>query len=420
MPSALFLHAEHKPRFQGDKMHDAIIIGAGVAGSPTGLLAARAAHKILLLDKPKATDNPATEIMWTGATAKLDRWGLLEEFQALGAPPLQRVRVDLFGTVLSGSPTGVGGVRDFYVPRRAALDKLLLEEAARVGVEVRQDFEVTEIVRSGTRVTGVRGKTKSGETVEESAKIVVGADGRNSVVAQAVKAELQKDGPAGCAYYYALWSGVKADSADVTMREGRAYGWAPTHDGLTRVFAAWSEAAFPGSANDVDGTYQKVLKSDPRISDLLASGKMEGKILGTGFGVSAFMRASYGPGWALVGDAGYYENPLAAHGIMNAFRDAEWMAMALDNTFSGRSPAQDALRDFEVNRNEAETPLYESAGRRSTLSPSPENIRNLIKALEGKQDDINAFFGVDVGTVAYSDFFTQENLQRIAGKATAS
>jgi flavin-dependent dehydrogenase len=306
------------------------------------------------------------------------------------------------------------------VPRRALLDKMLLEEAARVGVEVRQDFEVTEIVRSGTRVTGVRGKTKSGETVEESAKIVVGADGRNSVVAQAVKADLQKDGPSGCAYYYALWSGVHADGMDVTIGEGKALGWVPTHDGLTRVFAAWTENAFPGSRNDMAGTYHKVLMSDSRASDLLSPAKMEGQMLGTDFGTSAFMRAAYGPGWALVGDASYYENPIAAHGILNAFRDAEFLAMALDHTFSGRTPAQDALRDYELSRNEAETPLYESAARRSTLSGPPPHVRRLIENLVGKQEDIDAFFGVDAGTVNYSDFFTDENLQRIAGKATAA
>jgi flavin-dependent dehydrogenase len=401
-------------------MYDAIIIGAGVAGSPTALLTARAAHKILLLDKPKAGENPATEIMWTGATFKLDRWGLLEEFQALGAPPIRKVRVDFNGAVLEGSPSGLGGVRDFYVPRRAALDKMLLEEAARVGVEVRQDFDVTEIVRVGTRVTGVRGRTKSGEMVEESAKIVVGADGRNSIVAQTVKPDLQKEGPAGCAYYYALWSGIKAEHMEVVIGDGKAYGWAPTHDGLTRIFAAWTKEAFPRSAQDAEGTYQKILKSDPRVSDLLSGGKMEGKIVGTAFGIPAFMRSCYGPGWALVGDAGCYENPLAAHGIQNAFRDAEWMSMALDNTFAGRSPAQDALRDFETNRNEAEIPLYDSAERRSTLAPPPQNVHRLIKALAGKQDDIDAFFGVDAGTVNFSDFFTEENLQRIIGKATAA
>jgi len=401
-------------------MYDAIIIGAGVAGSPTALLTARAAHKILLLDKPKSGENSATEIMWTGATAKLDRWGLLDEFQALGAPAVRRMRADLGGTVLEGSPKGLGGVKDFYVPGRAALDKMLLEEAGRVGVEVRQDFEVTEIVRAGTRVTGVRGRTKGGETVEELAKLVVGADGRNSMVASAVKAEVQKDGPAGCAYYYALWSGIKASEMDVTLREGKAYGWAPTHDGLTRVFAAWTESAYPGSRNDAEGTYRKVLQSDPRAADLIAGGKMEGAVMGTGAEVSAFMRASYGPGWALVGDAGYYENPIAAHGIMNAFRDAEWMAMALDHTFSGRVTAQDALRDYETNRDEAEMPLYESAGRRSMLAGAPLHIQSLIKALAGKQEDIDAFFGVDAGTVAYSDFFTDENLQRISGKATAA
>lgn len=392
-------------------MFDAIIIGSGVAGAPTALLTARAAHKILLINKPRPADDPSTEILWTYAVAKLDRWGLLEEFQALGAPAIRELRVDLDGTVLTGSPAAMAKRSEFYVPRRAPLDAMLTGEAATVGVEVRDDFEVTEIVKSGLRVTGVRGKTPSGQVVEESAQIVVGADGRNSLVSQAVKAAVQDERPAGCAYYYALWSGLDVSTMDVIIRRGSYVSFAPTHSGLTRVTAAWSEDAHPGA--DFETTYGKLLQSDARAAELVGKGRRETAVMGTGFGEKPFMRKAFGPGWALVGDASYYQNPLMAQGIVSAFRDAELLSMALDETFSGRRAAHDALTDYETFRTEQAMPAYEASATRSLLQGVSPQMQPLLAALPGNQEDTDAFFGTIAGTVAYADFLDPENMKRI-------
>jgi 2-polyprenyl-6-methoxyphenol hydroxylase-like FAD-dependent oxidoreductase len=392
-------------------VYDAIIVGAGVAGSATALLTQRASDRVLLLDNGKAAAHSA-EIVWHAAVAKLDRWGLLEEFQALGAPAIMRARVNMWGTELTGSPAPIGKTKMFYVPLRSSLDKMLQEEAAKVGVEIRRGFEVTEIVKSGNRVTGIRGRNADGTAIEEMSKVVIGADGRDSVVAAAVKAAFTDEREPACACFYGLWSGLNLSEGDFTIREGAAYELVPAEKGLTRVGVYWSESAYPGSKSDPEATYHSILKADARVAGVLAGGKLEGKVAGVAE-PKAFMRQAQGPGWALVGDASYYENPITAQGIINAFRDAELLAVALDEAFSGRRPLHAALGDYEVSRTELAGPMYEATDRRSRLkTPSPE-VMQMIAALPGHQEDIDQCFGVDAGSVNINDFLDPDNLQRI-------
>jgi 2-polyprenyl-6-methoxyphenol hydroxylase-like FAD-dependent oxidoreductase len=397
---------------------DAIIVGAGVAGSATALLTQRASHPVLLLNNDTAAPAHAAEIVWHAAVAKLNRWGLQEEFEALGAPAITRVRVNLWGTALTGSPTPLGRVDRFYAPLRSSLDKMLQEEAARVGVVVRNGFEVTELIKSGNVVSGVRGRNAEGAVVEETAKVVIGADGRDSFVASSVKAPFTDQRTPGCVCVYGMWSGVALTEAHFSIREGAAYELVSSQSGLTRAAVYWSESAHPNSGHAPESAYLSILKSDERVASLLADGRVEGSLAVT-LDAPAFMRQGQGPGWALVGDAGYYENPITAQGIVNAFRDAEFLAMALDEAFSGRRPLHAALRDYDVNRTENAASMYEATDRRSRLKTPPPEIRQMIAALPGNQEDTDQCLGVDPGSVSIDDFLAPDNVKRIiaGGKA---
>ncbi|MDQ4098924.1 MAG: NAD(P)/FAD-dependent oxidoreductase, partial [Chloroflexota bacterium] len=87
-----------------------------------------------------------------------------------------------------------------------------------------------------------------------------------------------------------------------------------------------------------------------------------------------FFRKPYGPGWALVGDAGYHRDPIPARGISDAFRDAELLAEAIDAGFSGRRPLEDALADYEQRRNEAARPTYEETLAVAEFRPFPPEV----------------------------------------------
>jgi flavin-dependent dehydrogenase len=132
--------------------------------------------------------------------------------------------------------------------------------------------------------------------------------------------------------------------------------------------------------------------------------------------VPNFFRKPFGAGWALVGDAGYHKDPITAQGIADSFRDAELLTEAIDEGFSGRRPLEEALGDYERRRNEAAMPVYELTCQRAALGLPPPEILQLIAALEGNQEQIDRFIGLDAGTVSVSDFFSPENLLSIMTK----
>ncbi len=130
-----------------------------------------------------------------------------------------------------------------------------------------------------------------------------------------------------------------------------------------------------------------------------------------------FFRKPYGPGWALVGDAGVHKDPITAQGITDAFRDAEFLANAIDAGFAGRQPLEEALASYEQRRNEALMPLYNFIVEHATLEPFTPEFQEFLAALRGNQDAINRFFGVIQNTIPWDEFFSPENLSRIMGLA---
>src|SRR5579864_4752514 len=193
-------------------MYDAIIVGARCAGSPTALLLARKGYKVLLLDRGTfPSDMPFSNhyVHQTGS-ARMKRWGLLEELAATGCPPITTNHWNYGAFTLTGSPTPAeGGVKEAFAPRRKVLDPILVKAAVAAGAELREGFSAQEVLFENDRVVGIRGRQKNGANVTEKARILVGADGMFSLVAKSVKAEECSSKPALEGSWYAYWSGVK-------------------------------------------------------------------------------------------------------------------------------------------------------------------------------------------------------------------
>ena len=128
-----------------------------------------------------------------------------------------------------------------------------------------------------------------------------------------------------------------------------------------------------------------------------------------------FFRKPFGPGWALVGDAGYHKDPITAQGITDAFRDAQLLADAIDSGLSGASPLDEALADYERARNEAAGPIYAMTQDFATLAPPPAEMQQVFGALRDDQEQTNRFFGTVAGTVPIVEFFAPANIARIVG-----
>jgi 2-polyprenyl-6-methoxyphenol hydroxylase-like FAD-dependent oxidoreductase len=382
-------------------MYDAIIVGARAAGSPTAMLLARKGHRVLLVDRATfPSDTLSTHYIHQPGIARLRCWGLLDRLVATGCPPARDLVFDVGPFALSGTPPPSDGALDGYAPRRTVLDTLLVEAAAEAGAEVRTGFPVDELVFEDGAVVGVR----SGDTVER-ARVVVGADGRNSFVARAVDATAYDDRPGLACAYYTYWGGVESEAVELYPREGRmVMGGAQTNDGLMIVIAFWPRAEFKSVRADVERSFDEALALAPPLAERLAAGERAERFYGIA-DLPFYYRKPYGPGWALVGDAGYHKDPITAQGITDAFRDAELLANALDEGFTGARAPDDALADYERVRNEETRPMYELTYEFASLAPPSAEQQALFAMLREDQEQTNRFFGTVAGTVPIPEFF---------------
>jgi 2-polyprenyl-6-methoxyphenol hydroxylase-like FAD-dependent oxidoreductase len=158
------------------------------------------------------------------------------------------------------------------------------------------------------------------------------------------------------------------------------------------------------------------LELTPALAGRIRSAKREANFVGTAV-LPNFFRKPYGPGWALVGDAGFHKDPNMAQGITDAFRDAELLAEAIDEGLSERQPFEEALAGYEQQRNTAAMPGYELNLQLASLQPPSPEMQQLFGALHGNQTETDRFWGAIEGTVSIPEFFSPENMQRIISMA---
>ena len=398
---------------------DAIVVGARCAGSPTAMLLARKGYKVLVVDRARfPSDTVSTHLLHPPGVAALQRWGLLDQLTATDCPPINTYAFDFGPFTISGSP-GTDKAPVAYGPRRTLLDKLLVDAASAAGAEVREGFTVDEIVVEDGRVSGVRGHGRDGRTVSEHARVVIGADGRHSHVARAVEPEQYNDKPQLLCGYYTYWSGLPMDGRfENYIRPERAFAAWPTHDDLTLVIGGWPFAEFEANKGDIEGNYLKMLELAPPFAERIRAAKREARFVGTA--VPNFFRQPYGPGWALVGDAGYNKDFITAQGMHDAFRDAELCVTALDEWFSGARPFDAAMGHYQNTRDQQVLPMYEFTTQLATLEPPPPELQQLLAAMDGNQEAMDGFARVIAGVISPAEFFSEQNIGRVTSQATAT
>ncbi len=404
-------------------MYDVIVIGARVAGSPTAMQLARKGYRVLLVDKASfPSDTVSTHMITVEGSAQLRRWGLLPQVEATNCPPITNIVLDLdfprYGHfTLTGFPPPIDdGFGAIYAPKRVVLDKILVDAAAAAGAEVRERFSVTGLITSRDgRVTGITGRTADGTPVSETARLVVGADGMRSTVAEAVGAPMYHVAPPLAFGYYTYWDDVPLKGLEFFTRPGSTVIAFPTNDNQAAIFIERPERHFAEFKADLLNNYLATVDAiAPGLGERVRHGRLAHRIMGAGNRAN-FFRKPYGPGWALVGDAGAHKDPITAQGITDAFRDAELLATAIDAGFSGRRSMRGALAWYEHRRNEALKPLYDFIVDHAAMEPFQPEFQDVLAALRGNQDAINRFFGVIQNTVPWSVFFSPENLSQIMG-----
>jgi 2-polyprenyl-6-methoxyphenol hydroxylase-like FAD-dependent oxidoreductase len=395
-----------------DDMHyDAIVVGARCAGSPTAMLLARQGHRVLLVDRATfPSDTPSTHMLHAPAIDALRRWGLLDQVVATGCPAVESYSFDFGPITISGSPLPMpDGEAIGYAPRRTVLDKILVDAAAEASVDVREGFTVDEILSADGRVTGIRGRDSAGTTVTAHAQVVIGADGVHSQVAQAVGAAEYQTKPMLQWGAYTYWRDLPVSGMETYIRPDRGFAAIPTNDDLTLVVVGWPIDEAPAYRADIEGNYLATIELVPQFAERVRAATRADRFHGGG--VPNVFRVPFGPGWVLVGDAGYAKDPITAQGILDAFADAERCATALDEVFRGTATFDDAMAAAQATRDQHAMPIYEFTTGLATLAPPPPEMQQLLGAIVGNQPAMDGFVSVVAGTVSPAVFFDPANLE---------
>jgi 2-polyprenyl-6-methoxyphenol hydroxylase-like FAD-dependent oxidoreductase len=400
-----------------DGRYDVIVVGARCAGAPTAMHLARAGYRVLLVDRATfPSDTVSTLVIHARGIAALRRWGVLDEVTASGCPGISTYSFDFGPFAISGRPRPVDGNSLAHAPRRTVLDTILVEAAARAGAEVRQRFSVEEILIEDGVVVGIRGHDDGGRTVEEQARVVVGADGHTSRVARAVGAEQYRELPLLEHAFYSYWSDLPVDAFTIFVRGDRAIAAIPTNGGLTLLLVACPPEHTPVFKADVEPSFLAAIDREPDLAERLRSATRQDRFWFGG--VPNFFRVPYGNGWALVGDAGYTKDPVTAQGISDALCGAERCATALDEALSGARPFADALGDYHRERDDAAAPIYEFTAQLASFEEPPPEMQQLLAATAADPAASDDFASVTAGSLSPTDFLAPSNIERIMASAS--
>lgn len=374
------------------------------------MLLARAGHDVLLVDRARfPSEIPHGHLIHRHGPQRLAHWGLLDRVLATGCPPIASLSVDLGDFALVGRDLWVDGVPVALGPRRAALDRVLVEAAVEAGAEFRDGFVVDDLLFADERVVGVEGRS-GGVAVRERARVVVGADGRDSRVAKRVEAPEYDVVPTVSVWYFSYWSGVPSDALELYQRRRRMIFAFPTNDGLFAIFVAWPAGDLDAVRRDPERELLAVVDLVPELAERVRAGAREERMLGA-TRLPNVLRLPAGPGWALVGDAGCHKDPYSALGVCDAFRDAELLARSLGQVLSGSRGEADAGADYRRRRDEATLLEYHANVEKAALGPVPPDLLALRAAVRGDQEATNRLMLVGEGLLAPDGLGSAESEQ---------
>lgn len=387
-------------------MFDVVVVGARCGGSPLAMLLARAGHRVALVDRTTfPSDTMSTHFLWQRGAARLASWGLLDRLEARGCAPIQRITFDVGPVQLTGLGPPVDGVRTTYCPRRTALDSLLVEAAVDAGAELIEGFVVGDVLWSEGRAVGVTGHVRGSTTNRLDARVVVGADGLHSTVADRVGAAAYRCVPPLTCVYYSYWSGLPRQPAAFHARAGRLVLVWPTNDDLTCIYVGWPRDELPVVRRDLAASFHEALELVPGLSETVAAGTRVQRFTGTG-DLPNLYRTSAGPGWALLGDAGHHKDPSTGMGMSDAFLAADLLAGALHDGLAGARALDTALGDYQAQRDERTANGFQLTLSTARLAPLTPALEAVYRGAEGEPALTEQIFGVLGGSVPAGDVFS--------------
>jgi 2-polyprenyl-6-methoxyphenol hydroxylase-like FAD-dependent oxidoreductase len=381
-----------------DKEYDVVVVGGRCAGSPLATLLARAGLSVALVEQATfPRDTLSTHVFQTSALAFLNRLGVLSALQATGAPIVNQADVRVEGFCMQGpGPQQPGDVGAYMSVRRLLLDPILLEAAAAAGTEVWMGAKVTALVKDGGRVTGVR-VTGAGSEQALRARLVVGADGRNSTVARLAGSRKYNVTPNERFFYWSFFedSDPGPEPTLVFHRWSGTFVFGiPADSGLYEVAVLPELSELPRFRQSLEESFLEYARRCDPVAHAISGARRVGKIFGM-LRWEGFFREATGPGWVLAGDAGHFKDPCPGQGIQDALRQVENLAPAILGAISTSPSALDeALARWARWRDEDAFEHYWLAVDQGKAGLSPAVVPVIAQRLleRGKQDSFSDLF----------------------------
>ena len=367
----------------GDPSYDVIVVGARCAGAAAALLLARRGLRVLVVDKSRhGSDTLSTHALMRGGVLQLHRWGLLGAVRAAGTPPVSSTTFHYAEEPVEVTIKPRDGVDALYAPRRTVLDPILANAAAEAGAEILRGPRVVDLLRSSHgRVDGVVLEGPAGRLRRLRAGLVIGADGVRSTVARLVGAPIVRQAQHSTALFYGYWKDLGAPGYHWYFRPGASAGTIATND-ATLCFAAVPQDRFHDDAGAaLETRFIRMLQAGaPELVERVRQSRPVGGLRGYA-GQAGFLRRSWGPGWALVGDAGYFKDPATAHGITDALRDAELIARAVE------TGTDEALAEYQWIRDTLSTRFFELTDAIASFDWDFEKLQQLHREMSDEMRD---------------------------------
>jgi 2-polyprenyl-6-methoxyphenol hydroxylase-like FAD-dependent oxidoreductase len=327
--------------------YDAVVVGASLAGCATAILLGRAGARVALVERspdPAAFKRVCSHHIQSSALPALERLGLMEEIEAAGG---------VKGHLRVHTPWGLIEQReDSDAPpclnvRREVLDPIIRRTAAAApNVELLAGLRVTELLCDGDRVAGVVARDRSPEPARLRAALVVGADGRDSTVAELAQVPT-KDTPHNRIAYGGYFAGPPIEASPnptVWFLEPQWVAAFPTDSDLTFYAAMPTRDHLPAFKADPQGTlvdFVAGVPDPPPIRESQCVSPVIGKL-----DMTNHRRTAAQPGLALVGDAALAIDPLWGVGCGWALQSAEWLADAVAPALRGEAALDPALTRY--------------------------------------------------------------------------
>jgi 2-polyprenyl-6-methoxyphenol hydroxylase-like FAD-dependent oxidoreductase len=376
--------------------HDVVVVGARAAGAATALLLARHGHDVVLIDRCTfPADTLSTHQIARPGVVQLRRWGLLQAVLDSGAPAIRQITFTAPGESVTRTVKHSAGVDLLVAPRRYILDAIVAEAAAGADLRLGLTVEGVHLDDAG-RAVGVYGHDHTGAPVDIAARFVVGADGLGSRVAHAVGAEIIEDRGALGAAQYAYFAGLPWPGIELIVADRALTGVFPTHHGQACIWicspTADAHHARRLAASREDAFTAYLHQTAPELAARLRTGRRTSRVTGM-LRTPNYLRRAHGPGWALVGDAGYHRDPLTGHGLSDAYRDAELLATALDQVLRGDLDPATALAGYQRRRDRALRDVFDLTVALAGYPPVSEFValqKKLARALDAEAAELAA------------------------------